>query len=568
MTDLSVSRASLTWGVPVPGDPVQVMYVWVDALANYITALGYPDTAAERWAFWPADIHFVGKDIARFHAVIWPALLMAAGLPVPKRVYANGWWTVEGEKMSKSVGNVVDPRDLVAEFGLDVLRYFLLREMPFGNDGDFNRRALIGRMNSELANDLGNLAQRSLSLIAKNCGGVLPERGPATEDDAELLAQAAALPDAMRPKLLRQAYGEALDEAWRVIRAANAYIDRQAPWALRKTDPVRMAAVLRVLADVLRPIATVLQPFMPGSMAAMLDQLGVPADARSLAALARRCRRHPAAAAPGHLPALRRRSGVAGMLIDSHCHLDYFTDELDGVLSRAAAAGVGEMVTIGTTLDQSRSIRTWRQRMRTSGAPSASIRKAPPRHPCPRRRRSPAWRTTRRSSASASPGSTTSTTPRRKDVQQASFRAHIRAARLAGLPLCIHARDADDDIAAILREEREEGGPYDFLLHCFSSGRGLAEAALAMGGYVSFSGILTFPKSTENRDIARDVPADRLLVETDSPYLAPVPFRGKRNEPAYVAKTAAVLAEVRGLTPEALAELTTANFRRLFRRAA
>jgi methionyl-tRNA synthetase len=285
MTDLSVSRATLTWGVPVPGDPDQVMYVWLDALANYITALGYPDTTAERWAFWPADLHLVGKDIARFHTVFWPAFLMAAGLPLPKRVYANGWWTVEGEKMSKSVGNVVDPRDLIAEFGLDALRYFLLREMPFGNDGDFNRRALINRMNSELANDLGNLAQRSLSLIAKNCSAMLPERSRLTEDDTELLAQAAALRDAMRPKLLRQSYGEALDEAWRVIRAANGYIDRQAPWALRRTDPVRMAAVLRVLADVLRQVATVLQPFMPDSMAAMLDQLGVPADARSFAAL-------------------------------------------------------------------------------------------------------------------------------------------------------------------------------------------------------------------------------------------------------------------------------------------
>ena len=286
MTDLSVSRATLRWGIPVPGDPEHVMYVWVDALANYITALGYPDMSAERWSFWPADIHFVGKDIARFHAVIWPALLMAADLPPPKRVYANGWWTVEGEKMSKSVGNVIDPRDLAAEFGLDVLRYFLLREMPFGNDGDFNRRALIGRMNSELANDLGNLAQRSLSLIARNCDARLPERGLATDEDTELLAQAMALPGLMEPKLLRQAYGETLEEVWRVIRAANAYIDRQAPWALRRTDPARMAIVLRVMADTLRPIATVLQPFMPASMAAMLDQLGIPADMRSLADLA------------------------------------------------------------------------------------------------------------------------------------------------------------------------------------------------------------------------------------------------------------------------------------------
>ncbi len=286
LSDLSVSRANLTWGIPVPGDPEQVMYVWLDALANYITALGYPGQTGDRWAYWPADIHMVGKDIARFHTVFWPAFLMAAGLPVPKRVYANGWWTVEGEKMSKSVGNVIDPRTLADEFGLDVLRYFLLREMPFGNDGDFNRRALISRMNSELANDLGNLAQRSLSLIAKNLGGVLPERGVLTEDDTDLLAQAAALPGLMQPRLLRQSYGDALDDAWKVIRAANGYIDRQAPWVLRKTDPLRMGAVLRVLVDVLRPIATVLQPFMPGSMAAMLDQLGAPADGRDFAALA------------------------------------------------------------------------------------------------------------------------------------------------------------------------------------------------------------------------------------------------------------------------------------------
>ena len=285
LTDLSVSRRNFRWGVPVPNDPEHVMYVWLDALTNYLTATGWPDPAAPRAGFWPANLHLVGKEIVRFHAVYWPAFLMAAGVAVPRRVFAGGWWTVEGEKMSKSVGNVIDPRDLVAEFGLDPLRFFLLREMPFGNDGDFNRRALIGRMNSELANDLGNLAQRSLSLIAKNCGGVLPAPGARTEDDAELLAQAAALPGLLRPRLERQAFHEALEEVWKVIRAANAYIDRQAPWVLRKTDPSRMADVLRVLADVVRAVATVLQPFMPGSMSAMLDQLGVPPAARSLSAL-------------------------------------------------------------------------------------------------------------------------------------------------------------------------------------------------------------------------------------------------------------------------------------------
>jgi methionyl-tRNA synthetase len=286
LRDLSISRTSFRWGIPVPGDPAHVMYVWLDALNNYVTACGFPDPAAPRWRFWPADVHVIGKDILRFHAVYWPAFLMAAGLPVPRRVTSNGWWTVEGEKMSKSLGNVIAPRELVATYGLDQVRYFLLREKPFGGDGTLSHQALVTRINVELANDLGNLAQRTLALIARNCDARLPQRAAATREDAALLEAAAALPALLRERLDRQAFHEALEETWKVIRAANAFIDHQAPWALRKTNPERMAAVLRVLADALRAIATVLQPFMPGSMAIMLDQLGVPADARMLADLA------------------------------------------------------------------------------------------------------------------------------------------------------------------------------------------------------------------------------------------------------------------------------------------
>jgi methionyl-tRNA synthetase len=285
LTDLSISRTSFRWGIEVPGDPAHVMYVWLDALTNYLTACGFPDERDPKWGYWPADAHIVGKDIIRFHAVYWPAFLMAAGIAPPRRVFANGWWTIEGEKMSKSIGNVIDPRALVEEFGVDPVRFFLLREIPFGNDGDFSRKALISRLNVELANDLGNLAQRTLSLLARNCDGVLPAPGAATEDDAALLDAARALVAGVRAALDRQAFGDALEEVWRVIRASNAYIDRQAPWALRKTDTARMAAVLRVLADTLRCVATVLQPFMPDAMARMLDQLGVPPDARGLAAL-------------------------------------------------------------------------------------------------------------------------------------------------------------------------------------------------------------------------------------------------------------------------------------------
>jgi methionyl-tRNA synthetase len=286
LQDLSISRTSFRWGVPVPGDEAHVMYVWLDALANYITAVGYPDTSADLWRFWPADVHVVGKDILRFHAIYWPAFLMAADLPPPKRVFAHGWWTNEGQKISKSLGNVIDPLALIDAYGLDPVRFFLLREVPFGNDGDFQRRALIARLNNELANDLGNLAQRTLSLVQRNCEGRLPALTPATEADRELLGPIEALPGQVAEAIGRQAFHEALERVWVVVRQGNAWIDAQKPWSLKKADPTRMEAVLRTLHTALRTLATVLQPFMPQTMGAMLDQLGVPAGARDLAALA------------------------------------------------------------------------------------------------------------------------------------------------------------------------------------------------------------------------------------------------------------------------------------------
>jgi TatD DNase family protein len=257
------------------------------------------------------------------------------------------------------------------------------------------------------------------------------------------------------------------------------------------------------------------------------------------------------------------------MLIDSHCHLDYWKpEEIPALLARAAELGVGGMVTIGTRLGQSEAVRAiagahpnvWctvgihPHNAAEHAVPAPEVIAAEASHP--------------KVVGIGESGLDYFYDKAPRDVQQENFRAHIRAARLTGLPLAIHARDADADIATILRDERDTGGDFEFLLHCFSSGRALAEAAVRMGGYISFSGILTFPKSQEIRDIARDIPADRLLVETDAPYLAPVPFRGKRNEPAWVSHTARVLAEVRGMEPGALADLTTANFHRLFRRAA
>ncbi|MEZ5845319.1 MAG: methionine--tRNA ligase [Geminicoccaceae bacterium] len=276
LQDLSVSRTTFKWGVPVPGDDDHVMYVWLDALTNYMSAVGFPDEQSELFrTFWPADVHVVGKDILRFHAVYWPAFLMAAGIEPPRRIHAHGWWTNEGQKISKSLGNVIDPYELIDRYGLDQMRYFLLREVPFGNDGDFSHAAMVRRMNSDLANDYGNLCQRVLSMIGKNCGGAVPQPGELTADDRELLGIAESLIDTVRAQMERQASHQALESIWRVIADANRYVDGMAPWALRKTDPERMATVLYVLAETIRHLAILTQPFMPESSGKILDLLNV-----------------------------------------------------------------------------------------------------------------------------------------------------------------------------------------------------------------------------------------------------------------------------------------------------
>jgi len=285
LQDLSVSRTTFKWGVPVPGDDDHIMYVWMDALTNYMTAVGYPDEEAEQYKkYWPADVHMVGKDILRFHAVYWPAFLMAADLPLPKRVFAHGWWTNEGQKISKSLGNVIDPIDLVNKYGLDQVRYFMLREVPFGNDGDFAHSAMVTRMNSELANDLGNLSQRVLSMIVKNCDEAIPTPGAYSEEDQVMIAQAYNLVSGVREKIDVQAFNDAIETIWLVIRAANAYVDKQAPWKLKKEDPDRMATVLYVLAETIRNVALVLQPFMPTSMDKMLGLLEIAPEKRNFEA--------------------------------------------------------------------------------------------------------------------------------------------------------------------------------------------------------------------------------------------------------------------------------------------
>ncbi|MCY4236846.1 MAG: methionine--tRNA ligase [Rhodospirillaceae bacterium] len=276
LTDLSVSRTSFNWGVPVPGDDRHIMYVWLDALTNYITAVGYPDENADSFQkYWPADVHVIGKDILRFHAVYWPAFLMSAGIRIPKKVFGHGFLTIEGQKMSKSLGNVVTPDEMKATYGVDQMRYFLMREVPYGSDGSVAPEAIVQRINSDLANDLGNLGQRVLSMIHKNCDGILPTPGALTQDDDALLIAAKDLLEITRQEMADLAIHRMLEAIWRVVADANRYVDAQAPWALRKRDPARMGTVLYVLADVIRQIAIFAQPVIPEAASALLDQLAV-----------------------------------------------------------------------------------------------------------------------------------------------------------------------------------------------------------------------------------------------------------------------------------------------------
>lgn len=280
LRDLSISRTTFDWGVKVPGDPEHVMYVWVDALTNYISGLGYPSENNELWSRWPADLHVIGKDITRFHTVYWPAFLMSAGIELPKRIFGHGFLFNRGEKMSKSLGNVVDPFSLADIYGVDPLRFFLLREVPFGQDGSYSHEAIVNRINADLANDLGNLAQRSLSMVFKNSDGKLSRPGELTQGDRAIHALAVAALDKAREAMDRQQIHSALAAIWDVVSEANRYFAAQEPWALKKTDPDRMNAVLYMTAEIVRRVAIMAQFVMPESTARLLDALNVAEDQR------------------------------------------------------------------------------------------------------------------------------------------------------------------------------------------------------------------------------------------------------------------------------------------------
>jgi methionyl-tRNA synthetase len=307
LQDLSISRTTFDWGIRVPGSGGHIMYVWVDALTNYITGVGFPDTGSEKFKrYWPASLHVIGKDIVRFHAVYWPAFLMSAGIAVPQRIFSHGFLFNRGEKMSKSVGNVIDPFTMADTYGVDQFRYFFLREVPFGQDGNYSHEAIVNRINADLANDLGNLAQRSLSMIAKASGGKLPEPGAFSESDKTILKAADGMIGTAREHMKTQQLHQVLNCVWAIVADANRYFASEAPWALAKTDPKRQGTVLYVTAEVLRQVAILAQPFVPASASKLLDLLAIGPDERSFEALTATKRIKAGVALPAPVPVFPR----------------------------------------------------------------------------------------------------------------------------------------------------------------------------------------------------------------------------------------------------------------------
>ena len=547
--------------------------MWVDALTNYITAVGYPDTDSAKFRrYWPADLHVIGKDIVRFHAVYWPAFLMSAGVEVPRRIFSHGFLFNRGEKMSKSVGNVIDPFALIDAYGVDQLRYFFLREVPFGQDGNYSLEAIVNRINADLANDLGNLAQRSLSMVARQLGGVLPKPAAFSAADTTILTLAdgmiAKARDAMKTQQLHQVLGIGVGGGCRdepLFRRGGALGARQERSAASGDRALRHRGGA--------PAGGYPGPAVHAGLGGQTARSARHSTWRTAVQRARRGtpdrRRQRAAATHTDLSPLRgqRSKRTNLMLIDSHCHLDFpdFAGELDALIARARASDVARMVTISTRVkrhgevlaiaerfpDVYCSVGTHPHHAHEELDVSVDDLIERTRHP--------------KVVAIGEAGLDYHYDLSPREAQVRGFRNHIAAARTTGLPLVIHSRDADEDMARILEEESGRGA-FPAVLHCFTGGRDLARRAIALGLFISFTGILTFKKSDDLRVIAQSLPADRVLLETDAPYLAPGRYRGKRNEPAYVVETAKTLADTRAVSLEEIARQTTENFFHLFRK--
>ena len=544
LRDLSLSRARLKWGVPVPWDESQVIYVWIDALLNYYTALSYArpgEDLTER--FWPANVHLIGKDILKFHAVIWPALLMAAGIEVPQKVAIHGYLLLGEHKMSKSLGNVIEPFQVAEVYGPDALRFYVLREVSFGSDGEVSPEGFETSYNTELANEYGNLASRTLAMIDRYRDGVVP----AAEPPAELEEDFEGLLEAVKARIDEVELTAALDEIWRASSASTATSRTSSRGSWRRT-PRRPSGSTRCSTRSPRGCAwcrCCCMPSCPSSPSGCSRRSAARTSrwtARGSAPCpAGRRSASSASSSPGSRP--RRRPPEGPAVIDTHCHLDSCEPPVAELVGRARAAGVTRMATVGMNGPSIEHALTRRGRPRRGDRD----RGTPPARE--RRLRRAALEEIERAAAHPRARAIGETgldyyrdhAPR--DDQRRAFEAQLELAARTQLPVVIHTRAAEDDTFALLREHAASLPAV--ILHCFSAPDRLDEC-VERGYLCSFAGNVTYPKATELQQAARELPAELLLVETDSPYLSPQPLRGKPNEPANVAHTARFVAELRG----------------------
>ena len=561
LKDLSVSRKTFTWGIPVPSNDKHIIYVWLDALTNYLSALNYPDTNNELFKkFWPASIHLIGKDILRFHAVYWPAFLLAAKIELPKKVYGHGWILSGEEKMSKSKGNILDPLKIIEEYGLDPLRYYLIKEVSFGNDGNISQDRLEDCINSDLANNYGNLCQRVTAFAMKNCDGKIPAKIDFQPDDLKILNKFQENLDTIRSKINEQNINFYIDFIVNSLFEANKYFNDQEPWK-KKDNLIRLNTIVYTTLEIVRKISFLLYPIIPETSLKALKIFNLSEKDIKLETIS-----NNEFIIKGNMinkiDILIKK--IEKEMIDSHCHLDHepLLSDLSNVLKRSKDVGIKKLLTISTSFESFSRIKDIVNKDEiiygtvgihphesdTNTITKNEIVKSLKENP--------------KIIGIGETGLDYYYNNSDKEKQITSFKTHIEAAIECDVPIIVHSRNAEDDTFKILNEYKEHNPKI--LMHCFTGSKKFSEKLLTLNSYFSASGIITFKNSVDLQETFRSLPIDKILIETDSPYLAPVPNRGKKNEPSFIDFTANKLSEIKEISKLELIDKTTDNFNRLF----
>ena len=561
LKDLSVSRKSFSWGIKVPNDNDHVIYVWLDALTNYISALNYPNKDDDLYKkYWPASIHLIGKDILRFHAIYWPAFLLAAKIEPPKKVYGHGWILSNDQKMSKSKGNILDPLEIINEYGLDPLRYYLIKEVSFGNDGNISQERLEDCINSDLANNYGNLCQRVTAFAIKNCQSKIPEKVEFKKEDLDILENFSKNLALIRNKIDNQDINFYIDFIVNSLFEANKYFNDQEPWK-KKDNITRLNTIVYTTLEIVRKISFLLYPIIPESTLKALKIFNINENEISLSTVA-----NNDFLVKGNsinkIDILFNK--IEKKMIDSHCHLDHepLLSDLENIIQRSKDAGIEKLLTISTSIESFSRVKELVHKDEiiygTIGIHPHEANKDIVNSEFIEK----SLKENNKIIGIGETGLDFFYNNSDKDKQITSFKIHIDAAIKTNVPLIIHSREAEEETFDILNDYKDQN--LKILMHCFTGSKKFAKKLLDFNTFFSASGIITFKNAKELQDTFKFLPSDKILIETDSPFLAPVPNRGKKNEPSFINFTAAKLAEIRNIDKSELIKLTTNNFNKLF----